>query len=167
LRPSLIQSRQSDLLKRKNQERTAFLQKQAAERKRSQKTTRSEEEDDVGPSTLGPASETEKRKRQAANFLPLEFLESDDEDDVHQQPSSTADGKHKRRKLGDAAQSLLREPKLPKDKRLGSTAYRVVKGTDDARLAPKVKKQAVDLREVLLRRNRVAQPREGFFVRNR
>jgi hypothetical protein len=154
-------------LKRKNQERTAFLQKQAAERKRTQKPTRLEEENDTTPSTEGLTSETEKRKRGTSNFLPLEFLESDDEDNVPQQPSSTADGKHKRRKLGSAEQSLLREPKLPKDKRLGSTAYRVVKGTGDARLAPKAKKQAVGLRETLLWRDRVAQRKGGFLVRNR
>lgn len=100
-------------------------------------------------------------------LLPLELLESDDEDDVARESSSAADGKNKRRKLGGAEQALLREPKLPKDKRLGSTAYRVVKGTGDVRMAPKVKKQTVSLKETLLRRNRIAQPRGGFFVKNR
>ncbi len=100
-------------------------------------------------------------------LLPLELLESDDEDDALQQSNSAADGKNKRRKLGGAEQALLRDPKLPKDKRIGSTAYRVVKGAADARMAPKVKKQAVSLKETLLRRDRIAQPRGGFFVRNR
>lgn len=100
-------------------------------------------------------------------LLPLELLESDDEDYAAQQLSSAADGKNKRRKLGGAEQALLREPKLPKDKKLGSTAFRVVKGAGDVRLAPRVKKQAVSLKETLLRRDRLSQPRGGFFVKNR
>jgi negative regulator of replication initiation len=99
-------------------------------------------------------------------LLPLELLESDDEDDVPQQDSA-ADSNRKRRKLGAAEQALLREPKQPKDKRLGSTAYRVVKPTGDARLAPKVKKQAVNLKETLLRRERVPVRKGGFFVKSR
>jgi U3 small nucleolar RNA-associated protein 16 len=156
-------------LKEKRQERAAFLKEQADERKRTQKPKRQEGEDedeDAAPSAPGLAPGTEKRKREVTKLLPLELLESDDEDDVPQQPSSAAD-KHKRRKLGGAEQALLREPKLPKDKRLGSTAYRVVKGTGDARLAPSVKKQAVSLKETLLRRNRVPQSRGGFFVKSR
>lgn len=152
--------------KRKRQERAAFLREQAEERKRTQNPKRQEDEDDVSPSAQEPAPGTEKRKREVTKLLPLEMLESDDEDDVAQQPSSAADN-NKRRKLAGAEQALLREPKLPKDKRLGSTAYRVVKGTGDARLAPKVKRQAVSLKETLLRRDRVPQPRGGFFVKNR
>ncbi|KAK4123079.1 hypothetical protein N657DRAFT_656402 [Parathielavia appendiculata] len=158
---------QSELLKRKNQERTALLQKQAAERKRARESTQLDEEDEATSSPAELASETEKGKREVPKFLPLELLESDDEDDIVQQPSSSTDGKHKRRKLGGPEQALLREPRLPKDKRLGSTAYRVVKGTGDPRLAPRVKKQAISLRETLLRRDRVAKPRGEFFVKNR
>lgn len=159
-------NRHTAALKRKRQERAVFLKEQAEERKRTRKPKRQEEEDDdATPSAQGPLPGTEKRKREVTKLLPLELLESDDEDDVPQQPSSAADN-NKRRKLGGAEQALLREPKLPKDKRLGSTAYRVVKGTGDARLAPKVKKQAVNLKETLLRRDRVPQRRGGFFVRN-
>jgi hypothetical protein len=144
-----------------------LLQRRAEERKRTRKPKRQEDEDDdFTASTLEPAPATEKRKREVTKLLPLELLESDDEDDVPQQPSSAAD-QHKRRKLGGAEQALLRGPKLPKDKRLGSTAYRVVKSTGDARLAPSVKKQAVNLRETLLRRDRVPQSRGGFFVKSR
>ncbi|KAH6850026.1 hypothetical protein B0I37DRAFT_370489 [Chaetomium sp. MPI-CAGE-AT-0009] len=160
---------QAAALKRKRQERDTFLRQQAEERKRSQKkpTRQDDEDDEITPSIDEPALEMEKRKREVPKLLPLEFLESDDEDDVPQQTDPGTDGQHKRRKLGAVEQALLREPKLPKDKRLGSAAYRVVKHAGDARLAPKVKKQAVDLKETLLRRNRVAQPRGGFFVRNR
>jgi hypothetical protein len=156
-------------LKRKRQERDTFLRQQAEERKRTQKKPirQDDDDDEDTPAVEEPALETEKRKREVPKLLPLELLESDDEDDVPQQTDSAANGQHKRRKLGAAEQALLREPKFPKDKRLGSAAYRVVKRAGDARLAPKVKKQAVNLKEALLRRDRIAQPRGGFFVRNR
>jgi hypothetical protein len=154
-------------LKRKRQERAAFFEQQAEERKRAEQHVRQRRgSDDATPSTEDVTPETEKRK-EAPKLLPLELLESDDEDDVTQGLGSTGHLKHKRRKLGAVEQALLREPKLPKDKRVGSTAYRVVKGTGDSRLAPKVKKQAVNLREALLRRDRVAKPKGGFFVKKR
>ncbi|KAL2133885.1 hypothetical protein VTI74DRAFT_1501 [Chaetomium olivicolor] len=151
---------QAAALKRKRQERDAFFKQQAEERKRTQKPTIPEEEDESAPE---PAQET---KTAVPKLLP-QLLESDDEDDVAQQLGSAASGKNKRRKLGGIDPSLLREPKLPKDKRMGSTAYRVVAGTGDGRLAPKLKQQSRNLKETLLRRDRVAQPRGGFFVRNR
>lgn len=156
-------------MKRKRQERDTFLRQQAEERKRTQKKPirRDDEDEEDTPGVEEPALETEKRKREVPKLLPLELLESDDEDDVPQQADPDANGQHKRRKLGAAEQALLREPKFPKDKRLGSAAYRVVKRAGDARLAPKVKKQAVNLKETLLRRDRIAKPRGGFFVRSR
>lgn len=156
-------------MKRKRQERDTFLRQQAAERKRTRKKPigQDDEDDEDTPGVEEPALETEKREREVPKLLPLELLESDDEDDVPLQTDSDANGQHKRRKLGAAEQALLREPKLLKDKRLGSAAYRVVKRAGDARLAPRVKKQAVNMKEALLRRDRIAQPRGGFFVKNR
>lgn len=163
--------RQAAALKRKRKERDAFFKQQAEERKRAEKQARPEEAA-YGASTPNQAPEPElaekQMERRAPTLLPLELLESDDEESASSlQPNSAVNGTHKRRKLGGADPTLLREPKLPKDKRLGSTAYRVVAGTGDARLAPKMKKQSVSLKETLLRRNRVAQPRGGFFVKNR
>ncbi|KAK4239867.1 hypothetical protein C8A03DRAFT_42567 [Achaetomium macrosporum] len=158
---------QAAALKRKRQERDAFFKQQAEERKRAeQQLRRRRDSDDATPSTEEATPETEKRD-EAPKLLPLELLESDDEDDVSQQLGSSGHEKRKRRKLGAVEQALLREPKLPKDKKVGSTAYRVVAGTGDSRLAPKVKKQTVNLRETLLRRDRVAKPRGGFFATKR
>ncbi|KAL2201010.1 hypothetical protein P885DRAFT_73357 [Corynascus similis CBS 632.67] len=155
-------------LKRKRQERDARLKRQAEERKRAQQAIGEEDEDgDAAQSGQEPTLELERKKRDVPKLLPLELLESDEEDDVAHQDSPAADGQRKRRKLGGAEQALLREPKLPKDKRLGSTAYRIVKGNGDTRLAPKVKKHAVSLKGTLLRRDRVAKPRGGFFVKSR
>lgn len=126
-----------------------------------------EDEDDDVPTTKAPATEGEKRKREVPQLLPLELLESDDEEDTPRQTDSAADQQNKRRKLGSAELALLNGPRLPKDKRVGTTAYRVVKGTGDGRLAPKARKQSVNLKEMLLRRDRVAKPRGGFFVKSR
>lgn len=161
-----MRNRQAAALKRKRQERDTFFKQQAEERKRTQKPASPEEDsDDASPITQEPKPQrAEKHRREVPKLLPLELLESDDEDDVVQQSSSAANGNNKRRKLGSEEQRLLAEPKLPKDKRVGSTAYRVVKGQGNTRLAPKVKKQAINLKEALLRRDRVPQPKGGFFV---
>ncbi|KAL1843685.1 hypothetical protein VTJ49DRAFT_385 [Mycothermus thermophilus] len=150
-------------LKRKRQERDARLKRQAEERKRSQKATGPDDEDDEAAAAEEGSAGLEKRKRETPKLLPLELLESDDEEETS---NAAVDAKQKRRKLG-AEHPLLRDPKHPKDKRVGSTAYRVVKSTGDARLAPKAAKQTVNLREMLLRRDRAPLPRGGFFVRKR
>ncbi|KAL2260703.1 hypothetical protein VTK26DRAFT_5219 [Humicola hyalothermophila] len=152
---------QAAALKRKRQERDAFLKQQAEDRKRSQKTADLDEE-----AVVPMPMQVEEKTREVPKLLPLELLESDDEDEAPQQHSTPAMGQSKRRKLG-GAEKLLAGPKLPKDKRLGSTAYRVVKGKGNARLAPPARKQAVNLKEALLRRDRVAQARGGFFVKKR
>ncbi|KAH6624565.1 hypothetical protein B0J18DRAFT_182172 [Chaetomium sp. MPI-SDFR-AT-0129] len=161
---------QAAAAKQKRQERDTFLKKQAEERKRLQKPAVQQDEDDdddVPTTTKALATEGEKRKREVPQLLPLELLESDDEEDTPRQTDSAADQQNKRRKLGSAELALLNGPRLPKDKRVGTTAYRVVKGTGDGRLAPKARKQSVNLKEMLLRRDRVAKPRGGFFVKSR
>ncbi|KAJ4304143.1 hypothetical protein N0V88_001753 [Collariella sp. IMI 366227] len=150
--------KQAAALKRKRQERDAFFKQQAEERKRTQKPAAPEDSDE-------DVAEPAEEKKAAVPKLLSHFLESDDEDDMAQQVNSAADGKNKRRKLGSVESSLLRQPKLPKDKRVGSTAYRVVAGAGDGRLAPKVKQQSRNLKDTLLRRDRVAQSKGGFFVR--
>ncbi|KAL2017674.1 hypothetical protein VTK56DRAFT_1834 [Thermocarpiscus australiensis] len=160
---------QAAAMKRKRQERDAFFKQQAEERKHAQQQARmeAEEADGASPGSREPTPEpADKRKREVPKLLPLELLESDDEDDSLQRTSS-ASGQYKRRKLGAPEQSLLREPRLPRDQRMGSTVYRVVAGGGDAKLAPKVMKQSLNLKETLLRRDRVAKPRGGFFVKKR
>ncbi|KXX76459.1 hypothetical protein MMYC01_206676 [Madurella mycetomatis] len=160
---------QAAAAKRKRQERDAFFRQQAEERKRAQRPAESEDEaDGASPSAQEAILEhPEKRKREVMKLLPLELLESDDERDTPQRSSPAVDGKHKRRKLAGAEQSLLREPQLPRDQRVGSTVFRVVAGNGNTKLAPKVKQQSRNMKETLLRRDRVAQPRGGFFVKKR
>lgn len=159
----LTHSRQAAALKRKRQERDAFLKQQAEQRKRNKKPAQLAEEDsdeeDAGPQRTLPIRS--EQKKEAPKLLPLELLESDDEDST---PASAIT--QKRRKF-DVDPKLLVEPKNPKDKRVGSTAYRVVSNGGDPRLAPKAKKQSLNLKQALLRRDRVAKPRGGFFVNKR
>ncbi|KAK3375116.1 hypothetical protein B0H63DRAFT_526393 [Podospora didyma] len=156
--------RQATELKRKRQERNANFREQAEERKSAQKQEASAEGDEA---PAPPLRSAEKRKRGLPNLLPLELLESDDEDDAPQQLGS--DTKSKKRKIGAKAEKKLAYgPRLPRDERVGSTVFRVVADRRDAKLAPKVKKQTVDLKEQLLRRTRaVSQCKGGFFVKNR
>jgi len=102
---------------------------------------------------------TEKRKREVPKLLPLEFLDSDDED-VVMEDDEPMDSGSKRRRV-----AAPREPKGPKDKRVGSTVYKVVQDRGEQKLAPKLKKQSLNVREDMLRRNRIAPPRGGFFVK--
>ena len=159
--------RQVAAQKRRRQERTAFFQKQAEERKSASKPADSE------TAVEGTASQRregrtplfpEKRKREAPKELPLDLLESDDEDDgVDRQTPAKA--KSKRRKV--EGPGWIREPGTPRDQKVGSTVFRVVEASEDASLAPKAKKNTVHLKAALLRRNRVAQVKRGFFVKTR
>lgn len=163
-------SRQAAALKRKRQERDAFFKQQAEERKRAQRpAVPGDESDDASPSDQQDAGleHPERRKKEVVKLLPLELLESDDEDDGGQGPNSGVEGRQKRRRLGAVEQSLLREPRLPRDQRVGSTVFRVVAGNGNPKLAPKVRKQALSLKEMLLRRDRIAKPRGGFYVKKR
>ncbi|KAK3322309.1 hypothetical protein B0H66DRAFT_198181 [Apodospora peruviana] len=146
--------------RRKRQERDTFLKQQAAQKKRTQKPVA---EGDDAEAEEPISSAPEKRKREVPKLLPLELLETDDEDDVPQRTSPAASEQPKRRKL--ATESLVREPKAPRDQKIGSTVFRVVADQGDQKLAPKKKRQAVNLKEQLLRRDRIAQPKRGFFVK--
>lgn len=92
-------------------------------------------------------------------LLPLDLLESDDEDDESHEDNSGAN--NKRRKVDQVA-ALLRGPKLPRDQRVGSTVYRVEVKRGSEKLAPKAKKQSINAKEALLKRNRTPQRRPGF-----
>ena len=151
-------NRQAASQRRKRQERDTFFKQQAEEKKRAQEAAKAEEKE--GASTKDEAPE--KRKRQIPKLLPLELLESDDEDDIPQRSDGAESSK--RRKLA-ASEGLVREPKAPKDQKVGSTVFRVVANRGDQKLAPKRKKQSVNLKEDMLRRDRIPQQKRGFFVK--
>ncbi|KAK3990221.1 hypothetical protein QBC44DRAFT_325905 [Cladorrhinum sp. PSN332] len=149
-------------LKRKRQERDAIFKQQAKERKQADEEARAKGED----AEEAASESAEKRKREVPQLLPLELLESDDEDEMDLDTPESA-GLNKRRKLDGSEQRLLREPRAPRDRQVGSTVYRVVAKAGDGKQAPKAKKQSVNLKALLLQRDRKAQPRTGFFVKKR
>jgi hypothetical protein len=102
----------------------------------------------------------EKRKREVPKILPLELLESDDEDDMAQE--TAVEAPTKRQKTGSG---WISEPKAPRDRKVGSTVFRVVENARDKKLAPKAKKAAANMREDLLRRGKQPQVKKGFFAK--
>ncbi|KAK4232071.1 hypothetical protein QBC38DRAFT_380135 [Podospora fimiseda] len=154
-------------LKRKRQERDAIFKQQAKERKQAEEEAKALKGEDAEESALEAALESpEKRKREVPELLPLELLESDDEDKMDMDTEEPA-GLNKRRKLDGTQQRLLREPRAARDRQVGSTVYRVVAKASDGKQAPKAKKQSVNLKTELLRRDKKPQPRTGFFVKKR
>lgn len=123
-------------------------------------------EDETHKEKKPPVLFPNKRKRPIPGLLPDELLSSDDEDDAP--APGSADGTPKRRKVDLAGPRWIAEPEAPRDKKVGSTAYRVVENRRDSKLAPKTKKGSVIMKEQLLHRNRVAQRKKGgFFVKAR
>ncbi|KAK3357136.1 hypothetical protein B0T25DRAFT_148539 [Lasiosphaeria hispida] len=153
--------------KRKRQDRDAFFKQQAMEKKSAQKPASPKSDDEAdAPARKQEPLFLEKRKREIPKLLPLEFLESDDEDEDAQN-GSAADGKVKKRKVAAAGQNWIADIKPARDQRVGSTVFRVVEKRGDGNLAPKVKKQSVIMKQILLRRNRAPQAKRGFFVKQR
>jgi len=107
--------------------------------------------------------------------LPAEFLESDESD-----AEDAAGARPKKVRLdGPAAAAaeearkvrLLRQKDAeeagagrPRDTRVGSTVYRVVRAGGDARLGPRAHAESRRRREQLLVRSRAAVRKGGFFV---
>ncbi|KAK0621496.1 hypothetical protein B0T17DRAFT_495073 [Bombardia bombarda] len=151
--------------KRSRQGRDAFFKQQAEEKKRTQKPADARGESEEAEEGAANNSSPEKRKRAVPKLLPLELLDSEDEDGASDLSDSGDDGNSKRRRLDGAEGRLARAPKAPKDQKVGSTVFRVVTNRADPKLAPRVKKQTLNLREDLMKRNRLPQKRGGFFVK--
>ncbi len=159
-------NRQAAAQKRKRQERDAFLKQQAAERKSVQQAEVNPDGDATPEEKQEPAPLfPEKRKRVIPKLLPLELLESDDEDDTAQQAESAA--KSKKRKIVAAGETWVGEAQTKKNLKVGSALYQVAGSQRDGNLAPKAKKNSVNLREQLLKRHRAPEARKGFFVKSR
>ncbi|KAK3333150.1 hypothetical protein B0T19DRAFT_417288 [Cercophora scortea] len=152
---------QAVIQKRKRQERDAFLKQQVEERKTAQKALEEEEEE---AEVERPSEHSEKRKRDLPKLLPLELLDSDEED-AGDDSDATDDGNSKRRRVDAAERKLALAPKTPKDAKVGSTVFRVAKSQGDQKLAPRRQLQSLNAKEELLRRNRKPQTKGGFFVR--
>ncbi|KAM7192693.1 hypothetical protein V8F20_008756 [Naviculisporaceae sp. PSN 640] len=153
---------QAESERRKRQERDAFFRQQAEEKKRAKEEAAASKEDE--PEEAPKVEAKEKRKREVPKLLPLELLESDSEDETAQQSRPTGQGDQKRRKLA-SGEKLVRDKKHPKDQKVGSTVLRVVKQRGDERVAPRVNKQSVNLKELLMKRDKKPLVKRGFFVK--
>ena len=164
--------RQTAAKRRKRQERDALFKKQAEARKRTSELAaqdgRSGSVDDLDQAA-GEGSRPEvqrKRKLEIPDVLPLELLESDDEDDEETGQAELATARQaKKVRFDNGERRSSRGDRPPRDRRVGSTVYRVMTDKTDGKLAPKAGKQSKNRREVMLVRKRAPKRRGGFFVK--
>jgi hypothetical protein len=102
-------------------------------------------------------------------FLDPELLESDSDSEGDGDTARGARPRRAKRPKRDAIERRLAEAnRPPKDRVVGSTAYRISAPARASRLAPKAQKQSQNLKMQLLRRQRVAKTvQRGFFVKKR
>jgi U3 small nucleolar RNA-associated protein 16 len=111
-------------------------------------------------------------RKQIPRFLPAEFLESDDEEEEGKDGEEEANGSAtettlKKVKFSNEAQKLTREKRRPRDRVIGSTVFRVMADRGSGKMTPRANKNSVNQKAFLLQRNRTAQPRAGFYVKQR
>lgn len=166
--------RQAAAKRRKRQERDAFFKKQAEERKQASAQAAQAEglvftEDGADLDRSGseePTSEMQrKRKLEVPDVLPLELLETDDEEETL--PVALAAGRQPKKIRFDTTteKRLPRGERHPRDQRVGSTVYRVIADKSDQKLAPKASKQTINRKQQMLVRKRDPKRRGGFFVK--
>lgn len=100
-----------------------------------------------------PAQEAPAPIKFDGALLPDEFLASDSEEEQPDGPTP------KRRKASKQKQ----KPSEPRDKRVGGTVYRVMKGTD-GRAAPKAEPRSKLVRGNLMQRGREGKKKGGFLT---
>lgn len=162
-------------MKRKRQERDELYKQQAEKRKRvlapdADPARPSEAAVEVEPETAGKGRRRAD-KQKLPNVLPAEYLtdsSSESEDETALRRMTKKSEKPRKINFEDAARSLDKGQRAPRDQVIGSTVYRVVADRADRNLAPKMHKDTHNMREALLKRTRAAvtpNKRKGFFVR--
>lgn len=172
-RGTKLEHRHAASLKRKRQERDELFKKQAEKRKRVPEPDAvppvpTESMVDAAATALG-TGRRRADKAKLPSVLPAEYLidspsESEDEAVLRKVVKS----KSKKINFDNAARSLDKDQRAPRDQVLGSTVYRVVADHADKRLAPKMHKDTRHVKEALLKRRRAAvtpNKSKGFFVR--
>lgn len=159
--------KQAASLKRKRKERDDLFKQQAEKRKRtikleihqSKATDNARDESDSRNELVEVEKATTSGRRRAEKFnlhgmLPAEFL-TDSESDDDDEKALKAVKKPKKITFDAAVQTLGKEGKAPRDQIVGSTVYRVMADERNDKLAPKMNKNSRNLKDALLRRNRV------------
>ena len=150
--------REANKLRQKRKDRDARLKEQADLRKAKEPSpqlvsapdTTAPEETSLDGKLTEEASSSIKFD---GPLLPDEFLASDSEEEQSEAPAP------KRRKANKQKQ----KPSEPRDKRVGGTVYRVMKGTD-TRVAPKAGSRSKLVRANLTQRGREGKKRNGGFL---
>ncbi|KYK57764.1 U3 snoRNA associated [Drechmeria coniospora] len=164
--------------KRKRQERDMVLKKQAVERKKAEEAAATAAVSAALEDQDGDSGDSPPRQQAAAggrrridkapipNLLPLEFLTDPSSDDSDEEgPAADSGSRPRKRKVAAVEKSLSRLDRGPGDELVGLTVFRVA-AKQDERMAPKLKKQSRNTKEMLLKRNRTAAtPRGGFFTK--
>lgn len=139
-----------------------MFKNQAEARKRT--SGLASQDDGQGATEAAPEPEAQrKRKFEIPHVLPLELLESDDEEES--MPAALAEERRPKKIKFDAMERLSREDRTPRDQRVGSTVYRVLTNKTDGILAPKAHKQTSNQKQQMLLRRRAPRRKGGFFVK--
>ncbi|KAF5020761.1 hypothetical protein F66182_7221 [Fusarium sp. NRRL 66182] len=151
--------------KRKRREKDAFFKQQAQERKKLEEEAKAGKEASAEQDEPTESLIQQRQAGKALNLLPAEFLTDSSSEDEDAEYDNDTEERPRKRRIAAVEKSLARQDRGPKDERVGSTLYRVAKKTDE-RMAPKLKKQSKNSKDLLLKRNRgVAKQRSGFFVK--
>jgi len=123
-------------------------------------------ESSTEPSKLLIVPATGRRRKdrfEVPDILPAEFLTDSSSEDESGEDQTLAP-RRKKRKVGAVERTFSKETRVPRDERVGTTVYRVLKN-EDSSLAPRMRKHSRSLKEKLLVRGRSAQKRKGFVSR--
>ncbi|EFW99128.1 u3 snoRNA associated protein [Grosmannia clavigera kw1407] len=149
--------------RRRRQDRDARLKEQAATRKAREADEEKEQTTAAAVVATKAKADTAPKPNKVTKLLPLEFLESDDE----QSDDDEAEGAKKPSATGTAARRRNIAGKLPpRDRRQGSTVYRLLTDGGPRALAPKIRKYSRNVRKELVARKRTGRPiSRGFLVK--
>lgn len=142
--------REAEKLRQKRKDRDARLKEQALTRKVKEPSPVSvpqNAEPEDTPTEIEPIEKPSRTSNAVTTLLPDEFLDSDSEPEVDDAPTP------KRRKSS-------KQKAAPRDKRVGGTVYRVMKGAD-SRMAPKGEGRSRQVRANLAKRGREGAGRKG------
>ncbi|CAK7265509.1 hypothetical protein SEPCBS57363_001619 [Sporothrix epigloea] len=150
--------------KRKRQEKDARLKTQAeARRARDEaaaEAARREEE------AAGRKAGEAKTAATVSKLLPLEYLDSDSEDEQPHKSSKAASTAAKLAASRKPAQVQKHKKRHPRDRQLGTTVYRLLSEGGPPTMAPKLGKKSQRVQQDMLVRNRLGKPvQRGFLVR--
>ncbi|CAK7263409.1 hypothetical protein SEPCBS119000_000470 [Sporothrix epigloea] len=156
--------------KRKRQEKDARLKTQGEARKARDEAAAAAAAAEAGKREEEEAAAQEARKAAVtapvSKLLPLEFLDSDSEDEQPQKGSTAVPATAKRAASGKSAPVQPHQKRHPRDRQLGTTVYRLLSEGGPTTMAPKLGKRSRRVQQDMLTRNRVGKPvHKGFLIR--